>query len=97
MATKLNQQEIEAIKAFQQKTQNVIMDLGKIELQLSDLESVKTQVMDVMKEVSKEQTEFFKKIEETYGKGQINLETYEHIATEVEDNTVYQMGDDQVL
>lgn len=97
MATKLNQQEIEAIKGFQQKTQNVIMDLGKIELQLSDLESLKVQVMDVMKEVSKEQTEFFKKIEETYGKGQINLETYEHIATEVEDDTVYQMGDDQVL
>ena len=97
MATKLNEQEIEAIKSFQQKTQNVIMDLGKIELQLSDLESVKTQVMDVMKEVSKEQTEFFKKIEDTYGKGQINLETYEHIATEVEDDTVYQMGDDQVL
>ena len=97
MATKLNQQEIEAIKGFQQKTQNVIMDLGKIELQLSDLESVKVQVMDVMKEVSKEQTEFFKKIEDTYGKGQINLETYEHIATEVEDDTVYQMGDDQVL
>ena len=83
MATKLTEQEIEAIKGFQQKTQNVIMDLGKIELQLSDLESVKTQVMDVMKEVSKEQTEFFKKIEETYGKGQINLETYEHIADEV--------------
>jgi chaperonin cofactor prefoldin len=97
MATKLNQQEIEAIKDFQQKTQNVIMDLGKIELQLSDLESVKAQVMDIMKEVNKEQTEFFKKIEETYGKGQINLETYEHIATEVEDNTVYQMGDDEVL
>ena len=38
MATKLNEQEIEAIKGFQQKTQNVIMDLGKIELQLSDLE-----------------------------------------------------------
>jgi len=97
MATKLTEQEIEAIKGFQQKTQNVIMDLGKIELQMADLESVKAQVKDVMKEVSKEQTEFFKKIEETYGKGQINLETYEHIATEVEDNTVYQMGDDEVL
>lgn len=97
MNTQLTEQEIEAIKGFQQKTQAVIMDLGKIELQLSDLKSVKVQVMDVMKEVSKEQTEFFKKIEDTYGKGQINLETYEHIATEVEDDTVYQMGDDQVL
>jgi hypothetical protein len=84
MNTQLTEQEIEAIRGFQQKTQNVIMDLGKIELQLSDLESVKTQVMDVMKEVSREQAEFFKKIEESYGKGQINLETYEHISTEEE-------------
>lgn len=84
MVTQLTEQEIEAIKGFQQKTQAVIMDLGKIELQLSDLEDLKSQVMNVMKEVSKEQAEFFKKIEESYGKGQINLETFEHISMEEE-------------
>ena len=94
MATKLTEQEIEAIKGFQQKTQNVIMDLGKIELQMADLESVKAQVKDVMKEVSKEQTEFFKNIEATYGKGQINLETYEHIADET---PVVPISDAEVL
>ena len=82
MATKLNEQEIEAIKGFQQKTQNVIMDLGKIELQMNDLLSVKEKVKEAMAEVVKEQNEFFQSIEANYGKGQINLDTFEHIAAE---------------
>jgi transcription-repair coupling factor (superfamily II helicase) len=82
MATKLNEQEIEAIKGFQQKTQNVIMDLGKIELQMNDLLSVKEKVKEAMAEVVKEQNEFFQSIEANYGKGQINLDTFEHIPAE---------------
>jgi len=77
MATKLNEQEIEAVKGFQQRTHNVIMDLGKIELQMSELESAKSSVKNAMSEIAKEQTEFFKSIEESYGKGQINLDTFE--------------------
>lgn len=82
MATKLTEQEIEAIKGFQQKTQNVIMDLGKIELQMNDLLSVKEKVKEAMAEVVKEQNEFFQSIEANYGKGQINLDTFEHIPAE---------------
>ena len=82
MATKLNEQEVEAIKGFQQKTQNVIMDLGKIELQMNDLLSVKEKVKEAMAEVVKEQNEFFQSIEANYGKGQINLDTFEHIPAE---------------
>ena len=82
MATKLTEQEVEAIKGFQQKTQNVIMDLGKIELQMNDLLSVKEKVKEAMAEVVKEQNEFFQSIEANYGKGQINLDTFEHIPAE---------------
>jgi len=82
MATKLNEQEIEALKGFQQKTQGVVLDLGKIELQIKDLNEVKKQVLSIMDEISKEQTEFFKEIEASYGKGQINIETYEFIPNE---------------
>ena len=68
MATKLTEQEIEAIKGFQQKTQNVIMDLGKIELQMNDLLSVKEKVKEAMAEVVKEQNEFFQSIEANSGR-----------------------------
>lgn len=80
--TKLTEQEIETIKGFQQQTQNIIMDLGKIEIQLIDLESVKSQVKEALTQVVKDQNDFFKTIEETYGKGQIDLESFTHIPAE---------------
>ena len=82
MSTKLNETEIEAIKGFQQRTQAVITDLGKIELQMSDLEQLKAQVKEAMAKVIEEQNEFFKGIEESYGKGQINIDTFEFIPAE---------------
>lgn len=84
MATKLTEQEVETLKSFQQKTQGVIMDLGKIELQLKDLNEVKRQVMEVMDQLIKDQGEFFKSIEETYGKGQIDLEKLEFVPADYE-------------
>ena len=82
MSIKLTEQEVEALKGFQQKTQAVVMDLGKIELQMSDLEAVKAKVKEAMAEVVKEQNEFFQTIETSYGKGQINLDTFEFIPAE---------------
>ena len=82
MSTKLNETEIESIKGFQQRTQAVITDLGKIELQMSDLEQLKAQVKEAMAKVIEEQNEFFKGIEESYGKGQINVSTFEFIPQE---------------
>ena len=82
MSTKLTEKEVEALKSFQARTQNVITDLGKIELQMTDLEEMKSQVKASMTAVLEEQNAFFKTIEETYGKGQIDLNTYEFIPQE---------------
>ena len=84
MAVSLSEQEIETLKSFQQKTQGVILDLGKIELQLKDLTEVKKQVMEVMDQLVRDQNEFFKEIEETYGKGQIDLENYAFVPADYE-------------
>jgi len=84
MSVKLSEQEIGTLKSFQQKTQGVILDLGKIELQLKDLNEVKRQVMGVMDQLIKDQGEFFQTIEETYGKGQIDLEKLEFVPVDYE-------------
>jgi len=84
MAVKLSEQEIETLKAFQQKTQGVILDLGKIELQLKDLNEVKRQVMEIMDQLIKDQNDFFRTIEETYGKGQIDLENFAFVPADYE-------------
>lgn len=84
MATQLTESEIQTLKEFQQKTQGVILDLGKIELQLKDLNEVKKQVMSIMDQLVKDQNEFLKQIEETYGKGQIDVENYQFIPADYE-------------
>ena len=84
MATKLSEQEIETLKEFQQKTQGVILDLGKIELQLKDLTELKRQVMEVMDQLIKDQNDFFRTIEETYGKGPLDLENFAFVPADYE-------------
>ena len=82
MSIKLTEQEIETIKGFQEKTNAIIADLGRIELQKLDLDSAKEQVLGVKSKMAEEQNEFFKGVEESYGKGQINLDTFEFFPTE---------------
>ena len=84
MAVNLSEQEVETLKSFQQKTQGVILDLGKIELQLKDLNEVKRQVMEIMDQLIKDQNDFFRTIEETYGKGQIDLENFTFVPSDYE-------------
>lgn len=82
MSIKLTEQEIETIKGFQEKTNAIIADLGRIELQKLDLDSAKEQVLGVKSKMAEEQNEFFKSVEESYGKGQINLDTFEFFPAE---------------
>jgi hypothetical protein len=82
MSIKLTEQEVEAVKGFQQKTNAIIGDLGRITFQISDLEELQEKVLDAKATLAADQNEFFKTIESTYGKGQLNLDTFEFIPTE---------------
>lgn len=82
MSIKLTEQEIEAIKGFQEKTNAIIGDLGRIELQKAELEDVKAKVFEAKAKLAEEQNEFFKTVEESYGKGQINLDNFEFLPAE---------------
>jgi hypothetical protein len=82
MSIKLTEQEVEAVKGFQQQTNAIIGDLGRITFQIADLEEVKGRVMEAKAKLAADQNEFFKTIESSYGKGQINLDTFEFIPAE---------------
>lgn len=82
MSIKLTEQEIEAIKGFQEKTNAIIGDLGRIELQKAELEDLKVKVFEAKAKLAEEQNEFFKTVEESYGKGQINLDNFEFLPAE---------------
>ena len=82
MSINLTEQEIEAVKGFQKQTNAIIGDLGRISFQISDLEEMKGKVMEAKATLASEQSEFFKTLESTYGKGQLNLDTFEFIPAE---------------
>jgi len=82
MSINLTEQEVEAVKGFQQQTNAIIGDLGRIAFQIADLEEVKGRVMEAKATLAADQNEFFKTIESSYGKGQINLDTFEFIPAE---------------
>lgn len=82
MSIKLTEEEVEALKGFQQQANAIISDLGRISFQMSDLESLKSQVLEAKTKLASDQGEFFKTLESSYGKGQLNLETFEFIPAE---------------
>jgi hypothetical protein len=82
MSIKLTEEEVEAVKGFQKQTNAIIGDLGRISFQISDLEELKGKVLEAKATLAVDQNEFFKTIESTYGKGQLNLDTFEFIPTE---------------
>jgi hypothetical protein len=82
MSINLTEQEVEAVKGFQQQTNAIIGDLGRIAFQIADLEEVKGRVLEAKATLAADQNEFFKTIESSYGKGQINLDTFEFIPAE---------------
>ena len=82
MSINLTEQEIEAVKGFQQQTNAIIGDLGRITFQIADLEEVKGRVLEAKATLAADQNEFFKTIESSYGTGPINLDTFEFIPAE---------------
>jgi hypothetical protein len=75
----LDEAEKAALQEFQKKVHQVIIDLGKVELQLSDLLNVKEQIKDGMAQVVTEQNQFFGALEQKYGKGLVDPHTFEYV------------------
>jgi len=77
----LTPEEKQQLEAFQNKVHQVIIDLGKIELQLSDLLNVKEQVKKVMADVVTQQNQYFADLETKYGKGGVDPQSYEYVVS----------------
>ena len=75
----LDEEEKASLQEFQKKVHQVIIDLGKVELQLSDLLNVKEQIKDGMAQIVSEQNQFFNALEQQYGKGLVDPHTFEYV------------------
>ena len=79
MSKKLSQEEVSLLRGFQQKNNDIIVQLGSIEVSLDALEEQKEDLLTKFRNLQKEQNVAAKEMEEKYGSGNIDLETGEII------------------
>lgn len=73
----LTEEELQTIKNLQQKTQNLILELGEIELFKIQLNQRYDSAKEYLQEISNSEKEFSEKLQEIYGKINFNIETGE--------------------
>jgi hypothetical protein len=74
---KLSEQEIQDLKEFQIKNNQIAMSLGQIEIQKVILENQKNELVNKLAELQETQTKLGKELQDKYGIGSINIETGE--------------------
>jgi seryl-tRNA synthetase len=74
---KLNEEQIAKLKELQQKNNQLSLELGNLLRQQWMVETMIQKGKELIEEVSKEESELMKSLEEEYGKGSVNLETFE--------------------
>lgn len=67
-------EEIEKVKSFQQKNNELINYLGQIEIQMINLELAKNAAKQDIASSNEEQNSFAQEIQSKYGEGQIDIE-----------------------
>lgn len=75
---KVSEEILDKIKELQQKSNEVVRELGEIELNKIILNSRKKAVEEFLREINVEQDAVLKEIKEKYGEININLSTGEY-------------------
>lgn len=83
-AVKLAEVEIAKIKELQEKRNNILVELGRLELVKLELKSRRESIEEYIKKVNEEEAALSSAIETLYGKGSINMETGEITPLEAE-------------
>ena len=79
---KLQTQELQPIKALQEKSQSLVIELGQIELIKISLEERTQNAKAFLKEVKEEEKTLAEFLEEIYGKGSVDLDKGEFVPFE---------------
>jgi hypothetical protein len=73
----LTQEELQTLKNIQSQTQNLILELGEIEMIKIQIESRYNNAKQFLSDLSNQETEFTQSVFEKYGKASVNPETGE--------------------
>ena len=71
---KLEQTEVQKLSQVQEKQQNFVIELGRLEYDMTLLELQKEKIQEAIEQLTQESQVLAKELEEKYGAGTINLE-----------------------
>jgi hypothetical protein len=74
---KLTEEELTEIKQIKTEYTNLIMALGEVELQKSDIYKQKANLLNIQNQLIERENKLAKELTEKYGNGSINLDTGE--------------------
>jgi hypothetical protein len=74
---KLPQQQLQQLRNIQQNYQSVVQELGQIEIAKLQLKKRQQTAQQYLEEVLEEQEQVAHEIEDTFGKGSVDIETGE--------------------
>jgi len=74
---KVTQEELDQILSFRRAFDDLAFRFGKIEFAIRTLVNEQKAVSDEFTKLGEEEVKFFDQLRETYGEGEINLETGE--------------------
>ena len=71
---KLEQEEIQKLSQVQEKQQNFVVELGRLEYDMTLLEFQKEKIQEAIEQLAQESQVLAKELETKYGQGTINIE-----------------------
>jgi len=74
---KLSEKELQPLKEYQEKTNIIVVSLGKLDLQINSLENTKKNLIKEYQELETSQQKTALELQDKYGEGNIDLESGE--------------------
>ena len=74
---KLSKEELDKLKEFKVKNDQIVLQLGQVDVQRAILEGQRGVILEKLAELQEESKSTAEKLQEKYGDGNINLETGE--------------------
>ena len=72
---KFTQEEIDSLKGFQTRLDNIITQFGRINLSRIKLDEQENLLKDEVKKIENEEKELAQKLSDKYGRGSLDIET----------------------
>tara|TARA_R110000803_G_scaffold48449_5_gene100628 strand:- start:52 stop:306 length:255 start_codon:yes stop_codon:yes gene_type:complete len=79
---KLEEKELEVLREYQSKQNNITFNLGNVDIQKAILEGQRSQILEALANLQEESNKTAKELQDKYGDGNIDLETGEFTIVE---------------